>query len=301
MGESVVLSLVVCTRNRAVKLSRALEALTTLEADFAWELVLVDNGSSDRTAEVLEAFRRRWPLPVQVVSAPVEGLSRARNAGWRAAVGDVVCFTDDDCYLDAGHLRAVIAAFAAPQIGFLGGRVELFDVRDFPISIQPSKHRREFSPGQFVPAGVVQGANMAFRRVVLETIGGFDEELGAGTDFPAEDIDAVCRTSLAGWGGVYEPSVLVLHHHERRAREAVALKRQYDQGRGAYNAKALFTHNRMRWLPRAMAWSLRTSLSRPSTPFWELLGGLRYLHRHGQGRRSRLTGVIEELCGNHTQ
>lgn len=301
MGESVALSLVLCTRNRAVKLSRALEALAVLETDLSWELVLVDNGSSDRTGEIIDAFRRQWSRPLRVVSEPIVGLSRARNAGWRAAVGDLVCFTDDDCYLDAGYLDTVVAAFAASRVGFLGGRVELFDAQDFPISIQPSKHRREFAPGQFVPAGVVQGANMAFRRVVLETIGGFDEELGAGTDFPAEDIDAVCRASLAGWGGVYEPSALVLHHHERRAREAVALKRQYDQGRGAYNAKVLFTRGRMRWLPRAMAWSLRTSLSRPSTPFWEFWGGLRYLHRRGQVSRSRLVGAIEDLCGSHTQ
>src|SRR5690606_5683261 len=203
--------------------------------------------------------------------------------------GEVVCFTDDDCYPQAGHAECIVAAFSDPCIGFLGGRLELFDPGDYPISIQPSKKPRRFAPGQFVPAGLVQGANMAFRRRVLESIDGFDELLGAGTAFPAEDIDAVCRASLAGWGGVYEPGVLVLHHHRRKAKDAAILVRLYDQGRGAYNAKVLLNKDRGQWSRHALAWTLRASFNRPSTPFWELLGSVRYLWMRGRGKPRSVT------------
>jgi len=79
---------------------------------------------------------------------------------------------------------------------------------------------------------------MAFRRSVLELIGGFDERLGAGTRFPCEDIDAVASALWAGIPGVYDPRPVVYHHHGRRAKfEIEKLMRSYDEGRGAYYAK----------------------------------------------------------------
>jgi glycosyltransferase involved in cell wall biosynthesis len=267
---------------------RSLRALRALQPGPNWELIVVDNGSSDATASVIEDFRISGSLPLRLITEQRPGLSRARNAGWCAARGEVVCFTDDDCYPQLGYLEAVQSAFRDPNVGFFGGRLELFDPADFPISIQPSKRRRQFAPGQFVPAGLVQGANMAFRRRALEVVEGFDVDLGAGTAFPAEDIDAVWRVSFAGWAGVYEPNALVLHHHQRKAKDAASLVRLYDQGRGAYNTKVLLTKGRSKWLPHAFAWTLRTALSRPSTPFWELWGGVRYLAMRGRVKRRRL-------------
>lgn len=288
MSNAPTVSVVLCTRNRAPQLARSLTALGALRHGADWELIVVDNGSTDGTADVIEAFRVAAALPLRVVIENQPGLSRARNAGWRAARGDVVCFTDDDCYPQAGYLEAVERVFAETALGFFGGRLELFDPTDFPISIQPSRRPRRFAPGQFVPAGLVQGANMAFRRQALVDIDGFDEQLGAGTAFPAEDIDAVCRASMAGWAGVYEPSALVLHHHQRKAKDAASLVRLYDQGRGAYNAKVLFTKGCGKWSPHALIWTLRTSLIRPSTPFWELWGGVRYLLMRGRTKRRTL-------------
>jgi GT2 family glycosyltransferase len=79
---------------------------------------------------------------------------------------------------------------------------------------------------------------MAFRRAVLERIGGFDERLGHGTRFSCEDIDAVASALWAGFSGVYDPRAVVYHHHGRRGESEVReLRRRYDEGRGAYYAK----------------------------------------------------------------
>jgi GT2 family glycosyltransferase len=172
-------------------------------------------------------------------SEPRVGLSRARNKGWRAATGDIIAFTDDDCYVDPNYVDAIFEAFQEDlRIGFVGGRILLFDATDYKITINESEVRQEFRPRIFVPTGAVQGANFAFRKTVLQRIGGFDERLGAGTPFPSEDIDMVASALWSGVIGVYDPRPLVYHHHGRKTwQEALMLMRTYDAGRGAYYAK----------------------------------------------------------------
>ena len=79
------------------------------------------------------------------------------------------------------HLSAVVCTrdFEEPWLGFVGGRVVLFDPTDFPITIQELDRREDVEPHAFVPAGLIHGANFAFRREVLEAIGGFDDEFGS--------------------------------------------------------------------------------------------------------------------------
>ena len=234
------LSLVVCTRDRAARLPAALDALERLEPADRLELVLVDNGSTDDTPRLLEAFRARAPDRRAVVREERPGLGRARNAGWRAARGAIVAFTDDDCYPERDFVDAMIAAFDPPDVGFVAGRVLLFDPGDAPIGIRTDAEPVRYPPRRVFEPGEIHGANFAFRRAVLEAIGGFDELTGAGTPYPVEDIDAVMRASQAGFGGAYDPRPTVLHHHGRRTEEAVrSVRRQYRRGRGAYFAKFL--------------------------------------------------------------
>ena len=78
---------------------------------------------------------------------------------------------------------------------------------------------------------------MVFRREVIDEIGGFDADFGAGTLFCCEDCDAFERASFAGWWGMYSPDPVVAHHHGRKAADIRALKRSYGRGNGAYLAK----------------------------------------------------------------
>jgi GT2 family glycosyltransferase len=196
--------------------------------------------------------------PVLIVSEPRVGLGIARNAGWHSAEGDIIVFTDDDCYVAPDFIEAFAQAFSdLPQVGFIGGRILLRDLSDQRITILEDVERREFTPYSFVSAGAIQGANMAFRRRTLELIGGFDERLGAGTPFPCEDIDAVASALWLGIAGAYDPRPTVFHAHGRKTEpECRSLMAAYDAGRGAYYAKRLLDPRSRRTYLRAWCSSI---------------------------------------------
>lgn len=236
------ITLVMSTRNRAERLMCSLEYFRALEPGVAWEAVLVDNGSTDATPALLAEFAAAMQPRARVLSVPQPGISRARNAGWRAARGRIVAFTDDDCYAAPDFLRRIVDCFQeAPSLGYVGGRVLLHDRADYPITVQHLDRRLDLPARSYVRPGLLHGANLSVRRDALEAVGGFDERLGAGTRLQgAEDTDLVLRLSAHGFAGAYDPRPTVRHHHGRRTREEVTrLKRVYAFGDGAMYAKGL--------------------------------------------------------------
>ncbi|HEX3235331.1 MAG TPA: glycosyltransferase [Gemmatimonadales bacterium] len=271
------ISLVISTRNRASQLEQALNSYARLQYEGAWELVIVDNGSSDATTQVLEAFGRSFSGHLRLLHHERPGLGGARNAGWRAARGSIVAFTDDDCYPREDYLSRIQSCFSDPRMGFAAGRVLLYDQLDYPVTIQLSDRRVEFPPKSYIAPGDIHGANFGFRRQALEAVGGFDERLGAGSKYhSAEDTDAVARVSAMGWWGVYDPAPTVLHHHRRRAPEQLRqLKKAHGIGAGAYFIKCLANPELRgkylyRWPKAMMRSGLRRSL-------WQVVGAWRFL------------------------
>ena len=181
MENKICISVIICTRNRAQSLSRCLESVSKMIAPFPWELIIVDNGSSDNTSDVVFKFKKTHNLYVKYTYAEKPGLGRARNFGIRLAEGEIIVFTDDDCYPESDYLIQVKRVFDNPNIGFFGGRVILHDPEDYPVTIQLKKEKELLPPGTFIKPGLIHGANMGFRKKVFKTIGGFNELLGAGT------------------------------------------------------------------------------------------------------------------------
>jgi glycosyltransferase involved in cell wall biosynthesis len=271
------ISLVISTRNRASQLEQALDSYARLQYDGPWELVIVDNGSSDATPQVVAAFGRRFPGNVRLLQHGRPGLAGARNVGWRAAGGEIIAFTDDDCYPQQDYLMQIRRCFSERRYGFVGGRVLLYDPSDYPITIQLSNRRLEFPPKSFIAPGQVHGANFAFRREALQAIGGFDERLGAGTKYhSAEDTDALARVSAIGWWGLYDPVPTVSHHHRRReGRDIQRMRKAHGIGTGAYFIKCLANpHLRGKYLLRWPNTMVKAGLRRG---LWQVVGACRFL------------------------
>lgn len=274
-GATVALSLVVCSRDRAHALGPCLAALSALHASVRWELVVVDDASADDTPQMLARFAASAPIDVRLVREPRPGLGRARNAGVAAARGAVVAFTDDDCYPATDYVDAVLRVFDDPAVGYMGGRIARFDPLDDPITTRDVLEPTPLPPYSFVPTGLIQGANMAARRAVLDHVRLFDPALGPGTPFCNDDVDFAARAALAGYAGGYFPGPCVYHAHGRRSPGAVArLRATYDHGRGAYYAKRLIDGPARVRYAKELYWALRRVPDRHAVE--ELRGALRY-------------------------
>jgi cellulose synthase/poly-beta-1,6-N-acetylglucosamine synthase-like glycosyltransferase len=280
-------------------LSGCLDALAALDFDpQSCELIFVNDASTDNTDEVLQAFAREVPFQTVIVRNERPGLSRARNTGVRASRSPLIAFTDDDCYVAPDFLTQIVTAFREPAYGFIGGRVLLHDPSDAPETIKEDEEPAEIDPYSIVLPGFIHGANMAFRRPVWESIGGFDPMLGSGTRFVADDVDFLSRACSAGWAGAYLPGPTVRHHHGRKPGADVAkLRTQYARGRGAYYTKGCLDRRRRGLYARHWYWSLRVlwHQHRLSEAGREITAGVEFMIRRLVGRERtdvKVPGVV---------
>lgn len=256
----IEVSIVICTRNRANRLEDTLNSLRALRSHHAYEVIWVDNASTDGTAAVLQRECANNAASRYVLGKRI-GLGAARNEGWKAASGRLVALTDDDCYPAPDYVDAIVAAFADhSDAGAIGGRILLYNPKHARITIDEDPLRRTYLRRTFVHPGALHGANIVFRRTTLETIGGIDPELGAGTRFPCEDIDAVTAVLWAGFNVYFDPRPVVYHDHGRIEADIPALLGSYDRGRGSFFAKYILRPDTratfaMRWL--RSAWNRR--------------------------------------------
>jgi glycosyltransferase involved in cell wall biosynthesis len=269
-------SLIIATRNRCQQLACCLDSVRRIEFEWPWELIVVDNGSSDATAEVIQQFRDKTPVPVRYVLEPEPGLGNAHNAGVDVARGEILAFTDDDCYPETDFLRRVWCAFTDPSIGYIAGRITLHDPADYPMTTIEITTPYTFQPRCLVSAGTFGGANMAFRRQVLIEIGGFDPLFGPGAPFNAEDLDAAARASAIGWKGEYHPEVIVRHHHGRKAPDIPRLVKSYGIGTGAYQMKLLLNGREFLWFARSVYQVRRRLRASRRSVLWEPVGAMKY-------------------------
>lgn len=236
------ISLIICTRNRAAILLPHLDSLAKIitHSNFL-EIIIVDNGSADSTPDILADFAAKYPDVVSIMREEAPGLSRARNTGYKMAKGDIVVFTDDDCYPNPDFIEKIASSFRTNGWDYLGGRVNLFDPLDAPVTIKTDTELFAISPKSHIETGILHGANLSFKKFVLDYLNGFDTRFGAGTSImSAEDTDVLARASAAGFSGGYDPGPTVAHHHRRQKKEDIEkINAGYDMGRGAYYAKMI--------------------------------------------------------------
>lgn len=277
-------SLIICTRNRAGPLQQCLDAVAALHFGNDWELVMVDNGSTDATARVIADFAARMSFPVRTVTQPVPGLSNARNAGLAVAAGDLIAFTDDDCYPQVDFLQRIETAFRDSGLGYVSGRILLHDPTDYPATINESTVPLQFPANSYLAPGAIKGANLHFRREALDRAGLFDPLFGSGALFPSEDVDTAARVGRLGYHGRYDPTIVVSHHHGRKAADIGSLHKAYDIGRGAYHAKLLLHDRAMSAAWHGWRGLARRAAGRPASLYWEIAGALGYWRAARQER-----------------
>ena len=293
-----MISVIVCTCDRAAALGQCLAHFDRADRRGLgdWELIVVDNNSTDATGDVVSEFANRADFEVRYVFEGQQGLARARNAGLAATRRPVIAFTDDDCQVDPAWMRTILAAFAAdPALAVLGGRVDLADPADQPVSIRPFD-----DPAEVRDAGGLfrwmTGCNMAFAKTVFERIGGFDPVFGAGTPIAGgEDTDLFYRALKRGYAIRYDPEVRVRHAHGRRTTADVTkLGHGYLRGKGAFYAKHISAGDRD--MRRRAYWEVRGLLS---------LRARRSADGSGASRLGALAslavGALLQLCARRTE
>lgn len=224
-ASALAVSVVVCTRDRPEDLERCLVSLS--RSTRSWkEVLVVDNGRSPATREVAECFDF-----VRYLEEPHPGLSIARNAGIRAATGDVVAFVDDDTEVHPHWLERLCEGFDAPDVMCVTGLVlpaELATLGQvtfekvlggFGRGYHRLTYGRDFferTRGRGAPVWKVgAGANMALRAEAFALVGDFDERLGSGAAGCSEDSELWYRLLSAGFTCRYVPDSVASHHHRR--------------------------------------------------------------------------------------
>jgi glycosyltransferase involved in cell wall biosynthesis len=234
-----LLSIAICTCNRATLLDDALRsfAATAKPSGIAFELLVIDNNSRDRTRLVVEHWAARSEFPLRYIFEGKQGLSRARNRAVKEAVGHWVWYVDDDVYFSPGWLEGVREGMKLfPRASGLAGRVmPVFEPAQpawLPSSALPYYGVTSFGdePRWLGAAEYPVGANAAFRRSVFEEVGLFREDLGRSADtlFSSEETDMTIRLYARGHKVGYAPSAEVRHRiPENRATMSWLRKRAY--------------------------------------------------------------------------
>ena len=205
MPERPRIAVVFATHNRAGRLQALLDSLReqSLPAD-EFEVVAVDDASTDETAAVLERERLRGDLALTAHRlARGAGPAAARNAGWRMASAPLVAFTDDDCRATPDWLAAGIRALDANPGGFVQGRTDP-DPAEGHFAGPFSRTLRVHQLGPFF-----QTCNVMYPRDLLERVGGFDEE--TFTVPGGEDADLAWRSMQSGALSAFADEARVFH------------------------------------------------------------------------------------------
>ena len=235
----IKISGVICTHNCSELLPKAIESLIDQTLDKSlYDIVVVDNGSTDETRQVCDGFREYSNL--RYVYEPELGLSNARNTGIANAKGEIVAFIDDDATADSNWLLNIEQMFSNSSFYAIGGKVLPVFEKPRPTWLYPGIDRiltildlgNQIVPFEY-PYNGPCGTNMAFRKSVFEKIGYFDPALGRiGKNLlGAEETDLFKKMELNSMNFVYAPDCTVYHLvPEKRLTRSYVRKRYYYQG-----------------------------------------------------------------------
>lgn len=231
-------SVIMPVRNAARTVTAQLAALADQDFSGDWEVVVVDNGSTDATTEEVAAFADR--LPLRVVDAPERrGISTARNRGIAAATGDLLLFCDADDVVAEDWISQMVAA--ARQAALVGGRLD-----PTRLNPPPLRHSRPAPQSDGLATArwhlpYATGASLGIWAEVIHSLGGFDERFWTCGD----DVDLSWRAQSAGHRLAYAPAAVT--HYRFRSGTRATLAQAFRYGL----ADAMLARRHRQHLPRA--------------------------------------------------
>jgi glycosyltransferase involved in cell wall biosynthesis len=237
-------SVVVCAYNAERTMDRCLASLAVLNYP-NYEIIVVNDGSRDRTLAIAESHEF-----CRIISQPNKGLSVARNVGAEAASGEIVAYTDSDCVADPDWLSYLVAKMEANNLAACGGP-------NFPppedtlvpavVAVAPGGPTHVLISDEV--AEHIAGCNMAFRRDVLMSLGGFDPIYRAAGD----DVDICWRFQDAGYVIGFSAAAVVWHFRRNTVAAYCSQQKGYGKAEALVYAKHPFRFNlfgQAKWLGR---------------------------------------------------
>lgn len=228
-----VASIIICTKNRAGSLRETLAKMegVLVPSSATIEMIVVDNGSTDHTREIVECHQTN-KYKLQYIWEPNGGQAHARNRGLSIAKSDIIVFTDDDVLPCEHWLEEHIRGYADDEIAAILGGIEALHMGPLPAeySRESMDFSTRFGDKTVKPfTGHLVGANMSFRRTVIDAIGGFNARLGPGRSGFFDDTDFSIRLMRAGFIQCFEPMASVQHVIESSRLRAIACRRMLFQ------------------------------------------------------------------------
>jgi glycosyltransferase involved in cell wall biosynthesis len=244
LQNQLVASVIICTRNRAAYLGNTIrKAAAQKLSNGNFEIVVVDNGSTDHTSDVVrECQSAITTVKIRYVIETEVGLSVARNRAIRESNGQILCFLDDDAVPQPEWLARLCKVFEQYEKVMCSGGIVIPNYETTPPLWFDEYYEGFFSP-KFTNRHSTHittypyypyGANFAVRMIAFSIVGVFDPKLGyRGTNLiPAEETEFLRRLERAGYQIAIDPSAVVRHIiPSERLTEIYFLQRAYAQGR----------------------------------------------------------------------
>lgn len=215
-----IVSVIIPALNAADTLETQLLALVRQQVNVAWEVIVVDNGSTDGTVELCHQMSDELPV-LRVIGCATPGTGAARNAGVAASLGELLLFCDADDEVAPDWVAAMVAALQEAEA--VGGAVENDRLNGDRPSYMPRHPDGLPVVANFLPRAIT--ANLGVRRAVFDQVGEFHEDY----DYGCGDTEFCWRLQLAGFRLAYDARAIV-HYRHRSTLHSVAVK-AYRTGR----------------------------------------------------------------------
>jgi glycosyltransferase involved in cell wall biosynthesis len=214
-------SVLIPTYNRSGELRKTLQSLSEQEGNVDWEVIVVDNNSSDDTREVVTEMAREFPVEMRYLFEGEQGKPAALNSGMAIAHGDVIAFTDDDHRFEPDWLAQAEAGLNRFNCDYVGGKILPLFEGPVPrwLTTESGRHRSVIGMADYGPDPhefadrPAMGGNLVVRREAFSRVGSWDNRLGrrGKTLLGQEQREWCMRARAVGLRGFYIPEMVVYH------------------------------------------------------------------------------------------